>query len=69
MEDKRMELRGFASIDDAESQIRGGISPDTIRKIAKVLGLLIDLISTYGEDFNKGYRKALDGKPLFALMR
>lgn len=69
MEDNRLMMRGFASIEEDESQVRGGLSPETIRKIAKILGIIIDVISTYGEDFYKGYKKALEGKPLFALMR
>ncbi len=64
-----MMLRGFVGIQESEGQVRGGINPDTIRKIAKVLGILIDLISSYGEDFYKGYKKALEGKPLFNIIR
>ena len=69
MEDKRLMLRGFASIQESESQVRGGLNPDTIRKIAKIIGIIIDVISSYGEDFYKGYKKALEGKPLFNLAR
>lgn len=45
------------------------MNPDTIRKIAKIIGIIIDVISSYGEDFYKGYKKALEGKPLFNLAR
>ena len=68
MEEKRMMMRGFAGIQESEFSVRGGINPETIRKIAKILGILVDFISSYGEDFYKGYKKALDGKPLYTLM-
>lgn len=67
MDDRRQMIRGFAEIDDGEYSVSGGINPETIRKIAKIIGILIDVIASYGEDFYKGYKKALEGKPLYAF--
>ena len=55
MEDKRLKIGGFAELEEREFCIRGGLNPDTIRKIAKILGILVDFITSYGEDFYKGY--------------
>ena len=67
MEDKRLKIGGFAELEEREFCIRGGLNPDTIRKIAKILGILVDFITSYGEDFYKGYKKALEGKPLYSF--
>lgn len=69
MEDKRLMIGGFTELQESEFSIRGGLNPDTIRKIAKILGIIVDFIASYGEDFYKGYQKALEGKPLFTLAR
>ncbi|MBP5229805.1 MAG: hypothetical protein J6Z32_06655 [Bacteroidales bacterium] len=68
MEDKRLMLRGFISVKDEELQLSGGISPETIKRIARIVGYVLDFISTYSSDFNKGYKKGLEGKPFFQLM-
>lgn len=61
-------LRGFISVKDEELQLSGGISPETIKRIARIVGYVLDFISTYSSDFNKGYKKGLEGKPFFQLM-
>lgn len=67
MEDKRMMMSGFSPVQENEMYVRGGLNPETLKKIAKILGILVDIIASYGEDFYKGYKKALEGKPLYAL--
>lgn len=59
-------LRGFISVNDEELQLSGGISPETIKKIARIIGLILDFISNYSSDFNRGYQKGLDGKPFLS---
>ena len=61
-------LWGFISVKDEELQLSGGISPETIKRIARIVGYVLDFISTYSSDFNKGYKKGLEGKPFFQLM-
>ena len=67
MEEKRMKVSGFVDATDDELSVCGGLNPDTIRKIAKILGIIIDFVMSYGEDFYKGYKKGLEGEPLFVF--
>ena len=50
-----------------QSAVCGGLNPETIRKIAKILGIIVDFVMSYGEDFYKGYKKGVEGKPLFVF--
>lgn len=67
MEEKRKKGSGFVQARDDELSLCGGMNPDTIRKIAKIIGIIVDFISSYGEDFYKGYKKGREGKPLFVF--
>ena len=58
-----MKVSGFVEATDEDLSLCGGLNPDTIRKIAKILGIIIDFVISYGEDFYKGYKKGLEGKP------
>lgn len=69
MEDKRLKVRGFVDVRDDELSVCGGLNPETIKKIAKILGIIIDFIATYGEDFYKGYKKGVEGQPLFVFSK
>lgn len=69
MEDKRLKVRGFVDVRDDELSVCGGLNPETIKKIAKILGIVIDFIATYGEDFYKGYKKGVEGQPLFVFSK
>ena len=66
MEGKRLIVRGFVGADDKDLSVRGGVNPQTYRKIARYIGIVWDFLSSYGEDFYKGYKKGVEGKPLFA---
>ena len=67
MEEKRMKVSGFVDATDDELAVCGGLNPETIRKIAKILGIIVDFVMSYGEDFYKGYKKGVEGKPLFVF--
>ena len=67
MEEMRMKVSGFVDATDEELAVCGGMNPDTIRKIAKILGIIVDFVMSYGEDFYKGYKKGVEGKPLFVF--
>ncbi|MBR4802525.1 MAG: hypothetical protein IK041_06905 [Bacteroidales bacterium] len=69
MEDKRLKVRGFVDVRDDELSVCGGLNPETIKRIAKILGIVIDFIATYGEDFYKGYKKGVEGQPLFVFSK
>ena len=62
-----MKVSGFVEATDEDLSLCCGLNPDTIRKIAKILGIIIDFVISYGEDFYKGYKKGLEGKPLFVF--
>lgn len=64
-----MKVRGFVDVRDDELSVCGGLNPETIKKIAKILGIVIDFIATYGEDFYKGYKKGVEGQPLFVFSK
>ena len=67
MEEQRLKGSGFVEPRDDELSVCGGLNPETIRKIAKIIGIVIDFVTSYGEDFYKGYKKGLEGKPLFVF--
>ena len=64
-----MKVRGFVDVRDDELSVCGGLNPETIKRIAKILGIVIDFIATYGEDFYKGYKKGVEGQPLFVFSK
>ncbi|MBR3303463.1 MAG: hypothetical protein IKI67_04685 [Bacteroidales bacterium] len=64
MEDKNL-MKGFSTVTEGELLVRGGINADLWRKVIKIVSIVSDFLSSYSEDFNRGYKKGLDGKPLW----
>ncbi len=64
MNENKLMMEGFVELKTEEFSICGGIKPDTIRKIAKCIAIIMEFLNSYGEDFMKGYRKGLEGQPL-----
>lgn len=66
MKKKRLQPRGFISINKSELRVRGGTSYDwsmLIRAWA-LITTFVDVISNYRKDFEKGYNSGLSGKGL-----
>lgn len=62
------EQRGFISLERRELQMRGGISFGTLRKIAIIIGMIVNFAQEYGEDFKRGFRNGASGKPFVKVM-
>lgn len=68
MDEKRLQQGGFISLNRHEMQARGGISFNMLRKIAVILGLIVNFAQEYGNDFKRGFKNGLDGKPFFKVV-
>ena len=71
MEEKRSRFQecGLVCLSKEELQMRGGISPEGMRRLAEWLGIIINFASDYGKDFLKGFKKGYNGQPLFSLSK
>lgn len=49
-------------------QARGGISFSMLKKIAVVIGLLVNFAQEYGDDFKRGFKNGYNGQPFVKVM-
>ena len=68
MEETRLQQCGFISLNGEEMQARGGISFSMLKKIAVVIGLLVNFAQEYGDDFKRGFKNGYNGQPFVKVM-
>lgn len=65
MDEERLLKGGFYPVRENQALITGGIDGQTISRLFNILCLIAEVVSSYGDNFMKGYKKGLEGKPLW----
>lgn len=63
--EERFVRGGFTPVTCGQMQIAGGIDAKRLSQVFGIVSIIVDIISSYGSSFMKGYNKGLEGKPFW----
>ncbi len=63
--EERFERGGFTPVARDQLQIAGGIDVKKLSQVFGIVTVIVDIITSYGSSFMKGFNKGLEGKPFW----
>ncbi len=63
--EERFVRGGFSPIEGNQMFVTGGLDARRLSQIVSIVSLIVDVVSSYGSSFMKGFNKGLEGKPFW----